>query len=422
MASTPTPPESAWAHTTHEMLCEPLLSEPAVFEPPREPEPAPDMATTRDRVAGAFAGLASGVTKLAIGHPFDTIKVRCQVEGGHGRFQGPVQCLVNTVRYEGFRALYRGASMPLVGWAMMDAVQLGSLTNYRLYLQGHDKNRILTPFEQGIAGIGAGWTVAMVASPVEIIKVRLQMQYVSGAARQYKGPIDCARKLTQRYGPLGVYRGLHATLAQRSFFFFLWGGYDVYSNWLRSLRTSSQFPFLTTTTPARPNTQAYIEARKQGQMTERAVNFLAGGLAANTFWTLAFPVDVAKNRYMSQVRASPNRVILTRLEACEDSAAQIADFPALSPTPIPSPSAKCSVIFTAPRACRASSAASGHPSCAVPRPTLRHFSFGKVYPLSSSTVICSDDSQHHRIPCNLVKAVCRAYQLWIDRCAFRALD
>ncbi|KAJ2845482.1 hypothetical protein GGI22_006541, partial [Coemansia erecta] len=81
----------------------------------------PHMATARDRIAGFAAGFASGATKLFVGHPFDTVKVRCQVEGGHGRFKGPLDCLVGTVRQEGLRALYKGASIPLIGWAVMDA-------------------------------------------------------------------------------------------------------------------------------------------------------------------------------------------------------------------------------------------------------------------------------------------------------------
>ncbi|KAJ1988821.1 hypothetical protein GGI25_005327 [Coemansia spiralis] len=255
------------------------------------------MATARDRIAGFAAGIASGATKLFVGHPFDTVKIRCQVEGGHGRFKGPLDCLLNTVRQEGPRALYKGASIPLVGWAVMDAVQLGSLSNYRLLLQNNNKSHKLTHFEHGLAGLGAGWTVAMVATPVEIIKMRLQMQYATGTERKYRGPIDVARHLTKQYGIFGIWHGLPATMSQRSFFFFLWGSYDVYSEWLRSLRGSSSFPFM-----SRTGSPSAVENRP---LPEKLVNFLAGGMAANTFWTFCYPVDVVKNRYMTQGDDSP---------------------------------------------------------------------------------------------------------------------
>ncbi|KAJ1936208.1 hypothetical protein GGF37_005701, partial [Kickxella alabastrina] len=267
----------------------------------QQKKPQVNMATARDRIAGFAAGIASGATKLFVGHPFDTVKIRCQVEGGHGRFKGPMDCLLSTVRQEGLRALYKGASIPLVGWAVMDAVQLGSLSNYRLLLQGNNKSHKLSHFEHGLAGLGAGWTVALVATPVELIKMRLQMQYASGTARKYRGPLDVARHLTRTYGPLGIWHGLSATMSQRSFFFLLWGSYDVYSEWMRSLRVSPKFPYL-----AKTGSMGALENRAP---SEKLVNFLAGGMAANTFWCFCYPVDVVKNRFMTQgdIRPIPFR-------------------------------------------------------------------------------------------------------------------
>ncbi|RKP04895.1 mitochondrial carrier domain-containing protein [Thamnocephalis sphaerospora] len=155
--------------------------------------------TFHDRMRGFVAGVASGVTKLAVGHPFDTLKVRLQTEGGAGRFRGLGDCFMSTVRKEGFTALYKGATPPLIGWMFMDAILLGSLSNYRLFLQGGDKTRQLTVLEHGMAGCAAGWTVSVIATPVEHIKARLQVQYGDAASRVYKGPIDCARKLVRSH-------------------------------------------------------------------------------------------------------------------------------------------------------------------------------------------------------------------------------
>jgi hypothetical protein len=55
-------------------------------------------ATLRDRIGGFAAGIASGATKLAVGHPFDTVKVRMQTQGAHGRFKGPMDCLKKTIQ------------------------------------------------------------------------------------------------------------------------------------------------------------------------------------------------------------------------------------------------------------------------------------------------------------------------------------
>ena len=66
--------------------------------------------------------------------PFDTIKLRLQCSPP-GTFKGPLDCLLRTIRTEGPRALYKGASPPAVGWIMSDALLLGSMHNYRLWLE-----------------------------------------------------------------------------------------------------------------------------------------------------------------------------------------------------------------------------------------------------------------------------------------------
>ncbi|KAF9551301.1 hypothetical protein EC957_009185 [Mortierella hygrophila] len=224
-----------------------------------------DDKTNQKGFHGFVAGVTSGVTKLVVGHPFDTVKVRMQVSGSD-RFRGPLHCLMETLKKEGPRALYKGATPPLVGWAVMDSVMLGSLSYYRLLLQGGDPNVILTPFWSGIAGI-----VSFVAAPVEQIKARLQIQY-DAKTKLYSGPIDCARQLVRNNGPTGLWKGLVATLWFRSWFFMWWSSYEIYAK----------------------------QMRQRTNMSEAAINFWAGGLGANTFWVFAFPCDVVKNKIMTQ--------------------------------------------------------------------------------------------------------------------------
>ncbi|KAI1443483.1 mitochondrial carrier [Annulohypoxylon stygium] len=249
---------------------------------------------------GFVAGVFSGIAKLSVGHPFDTIKVRLQTTDP-SRFSGPLQCVVQTIRNEGVRGLYKGATPPLVGWMFMDSVMLGSLTVYRRLLAENVFYRHLTPhpssmpsnvkpekegpiaatshaaahlpsYGHGLAGIMAGSTVSFIAAPVEHIKARLQIQYsAKKSERLYSGPVDCLRKIYGAHGIPGVYKGLFATLLFRSFFFFWWGSYDVISRIMRD-RTSLSAP---------------------------AINFWAGGLSAQIFWITSYPSDVVKQRIMT---------------------------------------------------------------------------------------------------------------------------
>ncbi|KAK8138791.1 hypothetical protein PG984_002171 [Apiospora sp. TS-2023a] len=244
---------------------------------------------------GFVAGVFSGIAKLSVGHPFDTIKVRLQTTDS-SRFSGPVQCVAQTLRNEGVRGLYKGATPPLVGWMFMDSIMLGSLTVYRRLLAEHvflrpppssrhpDAVTVTTiestshaaihlpSFGHGIAGVLAGATVSFIAAPVEHVKARLQIQYSAKKTdRLYSGPIDCVRKIYSAHGIRAVYKGLCATLLFRSFFFFWWGSYDIFSRQLKE-RTSLSAP---------------------------SINFWAGGLSAQIFWLTSYPSDVVKQRIMT---------------------------------------------------------------------------------------------------------------------------
>ncbi|KAI1806055.1 mitochondrial carrier [Daldinia bambusicola] len=258
-------------------------------------------AETNKNYKGFVAGVFSGIAKLSVGHPFDTVKVRLQTTDPT-RFSGPLQCVVQTIRHEGVRGLYKGASPPLVGWMFMDSLMLGSLTVYRRLLAENVFYRHLTPhhyppspnapapekegpivatshaaahlpsYGHGLAGVLAGWTVSFIAAPVEHVKARLQIQYAARKGeRLYAGPLDCVRKIYGAHGARGVYKGLLSTLLFRSFFFFWWGSYDVLSR-LLSGRTNLSAP---------------------------AINFWAGGLSAQIFWLTSYPSDVVKQRVMT---------------------------------------------------------------------------------------------------------------------------
>ena len=242
--------------------------------------------STLSRYNGFVAGVFSGIAKLTVGHPFDTIKVRLQTSEKK-QFTGPVDCLLQTIRKEGVGGLYKGATPPLVGWMAMDSIMLGSLTLYRGLLQ--DKvfrnpafrpnipattleNEKLPSFGHGIAGIMAGTTVSFIAAPVEHVKARLQVQYAAiKSDRLYSGPIDCTKKILKAHGFRGLYHGLLATMLFRSFFFFWWGSYDVFTRWFQG-NTSLSAP---------------------------SINFWAGGLSAQIFWLTSYPSDVVKQRIMT---------------------------------------------------------------------------------------------------------------------------
>ncbi|KAI8983045.1 mitochondrial carrier domain-containing protein [Pilobolus umbonatus] len=240
------------------------------------PELTDESLTNRFR--GFAAGVASGMTKLIVGHPFDTVKIRMQTTSkSDGRFKGPLDCFLKTVRKEGFTALYKGATPPLVGWMFMDSIMLGTMHNARMVQQKWNGDKPLSVFQHGLAGLAGGLTVSFVATPVEQIKARLQIQYDS-VHKTYKGPIDCIKQVVRNNGVFGLWQGLFPTMLFRSWFFVFWSSYEVFTQELRKWNIS-----------------------------DGSITFLAGGLSATTFWIGSFPTDVVKNRYMTQPDVSPKR-------------------------------------------------------------------------------------------------------------------
>lgn len=233
------------------------------------------------KLAGFVAGVSSGITKAVVGHPYETIKIRLQTEGAHGRFRGLWDCVRATYTREGLRGFYKGLTPPLVGWMLMDAIMLGSLHNLKKFLGDMSGRKVqdLAYWQHALAGTGSGWCVCLIATPVEVLKAQLQVQYDASSTR-YSGPIDCARSLIKNNGIMGgLYRGFGANLIYRGQFCILWSAYEFYSRLYRS------FDFI----------------------PDSMVPFLSGGSAANTFWVVGFPSDVIKNRIMSQPDTKPLR-------------------------------------------------------------------------------------------------------------------
>ncbi|KAL5495308.1 hypothetical protein ACEPAI_771 [Sanghuangporus weigelae] len=235
------------------------------------------------RFIGVVAGMGSGLTKVSVGQGFDTVKTRLQCSPP-GLYNGALDCLTKIVRNEGIRALYKGASPPVIGWCAIDSVLLGSLHNYRLFLirQGMTENksgsdtRRLTLTAHGIAGLFAGWTSAPVATPIELVKVKLQLQRERLASdREFKNPIHCARRIIQVQGLPGLWTGLTGSLLFRSNFMWMFMSYEVLMRGFDELSGTRL------------------------EINDGLATFMSGGLASFSYWFMAIAADNVKSRMMA---------------------------------------------------------------------------------------------------------------------------
>ncbi|KAJ3551446.1 hypothetical protein NM688_g4697 [Phlebia brevispora] len=256
-----------------------------------------------------------------------------------GTYNGAIDCLVRTVRNEvgigississpychnaankpieqSIFALYKGATPPAVGWAAIDSLLLGSLHNYRLFfirhnftedVPGSDLQR-LTLLGHGLAGLGAGLTSALLATPMEQLKIKLQMQTARSVRdRQYKGPIDCARQILRGKGILGLWTGFTGSLAFRANFFWMFLSIEAL---MRLFSATRDTPF---------------------EISTGTANFLSGGLASFTFWIMGIPADNIKNRMMASSPKSAAPTFTGTVRAIYSTAGYRGFFAGLSP-------------------------------------------------------------------------------------------
>jgi len=161
------------------------------------------MTVALDLIAGSVAGAA----QIIVGQPLDTVKTRAQISP-KGMFKGPMDILVQTVRKEGILALYKGMAAPLIGIAGVNSLLFASYAVSK---------RIVSPFPQlsigqtAVAGGMAGAANAILASPVEMFKVRMQGQYGGKEDQRLRAVFaEVAKDGFRR----GIMRGYWVTLAR----------------------------------------------------------------------------------------------------------------------------------------------------------------------------------------------------------------
>ncbi|KAG0708572.1 mitochondrial carrier [Suillus ampliporus] len=227
----------------------------------------PYLSTVNDLVAGSMGGAA----QVLVGQPLDTVKTRAQI-APKGMFKGPMDVLAQTVRKEGFFALYKGMASPLLGIAGVNSLLFASYVYSK---------RIVSPFPQlslkeiALAGAMAGAANAILASPVEMFKVRMQGQYGDATDKKLR---DVAKEMWRDWGfRKGVMRGYWVTFAREiPAYAGFYAGFEFSKRKFQS-KYGDKVPFWALLTSG-----------------------ATGGIA---YWLSCYPLDVIKSRI--QLRQTP---------------------------------------------------------------------------------------------------------------------
>ena len=262
--------------------------------------------------------------------PSCSVKVRLQTEGASGRFRGPIQCVLSTVREEGFLSLYKGVSPPLLGTGVINALVFGMQGMFVAKVkdfEGVPQDTQATVAQTAKAAVVTGVFISVVVTPIEGVKSRLQVQYhalgkaahtatAAGApAPLYTGPRSCiayvvknqGERITTAYhsssrsghcfravcslssvvfacvfslrvpsvaGPLGLYRGFLPVMFCRMSNYAYFGAYEFWKGvYARAM----------------PGQAAVVAANGTNKPTKGAAVF-SGGMAGFCYWFSCYPM------------------------------------------------------------------------------------------------------------------------------------
>lgn len=226
---------------------------------------APDFKRTAKDIT---AGTVSGIAQVLVGQPFDITKVRLQTAHGDS---SAFQVIRSLVKNEGPLAFYKGTLAPLVGIGACVSCQFGcneAMKRYFHLRNGGGENRTLTLPQYYMCGATSGAANAFLATPIEHVRIRMQLQTKALSASEYTGSFDCFKKLLNQ----GVLmRGFTPTL----------------------MRTSHGFGMYFLTYEALINTQIHQGIKREDVATWKVCGF--GAISGALFWAMTYPIDVVKS-------------------------------------------------------------------------------------------------------------------------------
>ncbi|PWN35314.1 mitochondrial carrier [Meira miltonrushii] len=253
-----------------------------------------------------IAGSVAGASQVIVGQPLDTIKTRAQTSPP-GMFRGPMDILMQTVRKEGFFALYKGMASPLIGIAAQNSLLF---TAFQVSKRFVSDTPTLSIQQTVGAGAIAGAVNSLMASPIELLKIRMQSQYGGQGDRKLR---QVAADLWQQHGfRHGVMRGFWVTVARETpAYAGFYGGFTY---------TKEQF-----------RTKFYPNLKPEQNLPIWCL-MASGSVGGICNWLACYPLDVVKSRVQLTSHKLGPGYIFTEMAAIVREQGSKALVRGLSPT------------------------------------------------------------------------------------------
>lgn len=225
--------------------------------------------TTMQMLEEAFHGSITGVVIVLVGHPFDTLKTRKQIN--HFRYPEMIRSMIYK---EGLKSFYKGMLSPLVSVPLFKAVLFSSYKTTLNRLNSDSAWDNYHGMKITVSAMIGGFANAFIAGPTELFKTKLQIQR-GLRTKVYNGNLDCFRKIYKVSGWRCLFQGTHVAIYR-----------DMIAYWL-------QFYYYDKICRYFGNGDINSVSNFQ--------KFIAGGISGMLCWIGCYPLDLVKSRRQAQV-------------------------------------------------------------------------------------------------------------------------
>ncbi len=154
------------------------------------------------------SGTAAGLIQIFGTYPLEVIRTRISLSQGFGvKYRGIIDCFVQTVKKEGYGAMFKGIGPTILSGAPYVGLQMSFYQLFKNYSPEHLRDQT---WYNLCGGALSGLTAQMIAYPGDTVRRRMQTNGMGGTERAYKNSWDCSMKILRREGVRGFYLGAGA--------------------------------------------------------------------------------------------------------------------------------------------------------------------------------------------------------------------